>query len=808
MKRDDEAAHFRAKQVDVLFDQSPIALAASVAAAIFLVGVFWRASSQATLLGWFGLSLLVTVMRLGLIRQYRGSSDGPERARHWLAWFVAGVILSGAIWGVSVILLVPVESIVHVGFAALWICGLSAGAVAALAVVKGAFFAFSVPALTPGIVYLLMQGEAMAATVGGALLMFFVFISLNALSMHKTLVHGLQLQLRNTQLIAHVDAERARVERLNAQLEERVAERTAELAAANTHLQQDIVERRRVEQALFAEKERAQVTLHSIGDAVITTNAEGIVEYLNPVAETLTGWSVAEACDRPLSAVFHKVDEHSHKPVPDPVAQCFAQGRVTGSADPGVLISRSGREYAIQDSVAPIRDREGEVLGVVLVFNDVTEARRLAREMSHQATHDVLTGLVNRREFEHRLRRVLETARKEQVEHALCYLDLDQFKVINDTCGHAAGDELLRQLGHLLQQQVRERDTLARLGGDEFGALLEHCSLQQARRVADALRQAVEAFRFVWEDKGFRVGVSIGLVPITEASESLTAVLRAADSACYAAKEMGRNRIHLYHEGDAELARRHGEMQTVGQINRALEEDRFHLVFQPLAPINGHDGEGAHYELLLRMSDENGRIVLPGTFLPAAERYNLSTKLDRWVTSTAFEWLADHPDHLQHLSLCSINLSGLSLGDEEFLAFVTRAFKERHFLPQKVCFEVTETAAIANLSSATRFLTVLKDLGCRFALDDFGSGLCSFAYLKHLPVDFLKIDGVFVKDIVDDPIDLAMVKSIHEIGRAMGKLTIAEYVENQAILGKLREIGIDYAQGFGIGRPQSIEELT
>ncbi|MEA3275114.1 MAG: EAL domain-containing protein [Pseudomonadota bacterium] len=805
---DDEAARLRAKQVDVLFDQSPVALAASAAAAIFLVGMFWGASPQPILLGWFGLSVLVTVVRIGLIRRYRGSSDGPERARHWLRWFVAGVILSGAIWGVSVILLVPVESLVHVGFAVLWVCGLSAGAVAALAVVKGAFFAFSVPALTPGILYLLMQGEALAATIGGAQLIFLVFISLNALRMHKTLVHGLQMQLRNAQLIAHLDAERARVERLNAQLEERVAGRTAELAAANDYLQQDIADRRRVEQALFAEKERAQVTLHSIGDAVITTNAEGIVEYLNPVAETLTGWSVPEASDQPLSAVFHIVDEHNREPVPDPVAQCFAQEPGTSPPDPSILISRSGREYAIQNSVAPIRNRDGEVLGVVLVFNDVTEARRMAREMSHQATHDVLTGLVNRREFEHRLRRILKTSRKENVEHALCYLDLDQFKVINDTCGHTAGDEFLRQLGQSLQRQVRERDTLARLGGDEFGALLEHCPLQQARRVADALRQAVEDFRFFWEGKGFRVGVSIGLVPITQVSENLTAVLRAADSACYAAKEMGRNRIHLYHEDDAGLTRPRGEMQTVTQIIRALEDDRFHLLFQPLVPINDHVHEGTHYELLLRMSDEHGRVALPGTFLPTAERYNLSTKLDHWVTSKAFEWLADHPDHLQQLSLCAINLSGLSLGNEEFLDFVAKTFKENRVLPQKICFEVTETAAIANLSGATRFLKALKSYGCQFALDDFGSGMSSFSYLKNLPVDYLKIDGVFVKDIVDDPIDLAMVKSIHEIGRAMGKLTIAEYVENKAILGKLQEIGIDYAQGYYIGRPQPIEELT
>jgi diguanylate cyclase (GGDEF)-like protein len=432
----------------------------------------------------------------------------------------------------------------------------------------------------------------------------------------------------------------------------------------------------------------------------------------------------------------------------------------------------------------------------------------MAHEISHQASHDPLTDLINRREFEHRLQRVLETARTEQVEHALCYVDLDQFKIVNDTCGHAAGDELLRQVARLARQQIRERDTLARLGGDEFGVLMERCSLPQARRAVSALRQAIADFCFEWENTSFRVGVSIGLASITEASESVGAVLRAADSACYAAKKTGRNRIHAYQEGDVEAASQRGQMRSVGRIHRALDGGHFHLAFQPLARIDGNRRGGAHYELLLRMDDEDGRILLPGTFLPAAERYHLSTMLDRWVTSTAFEWLAGHPGHLQRLSLCAINLSALSLGDEEFLAFVVRALAEMHIPPQKICFEITETAAIANLSSATRFIKELKALGCRFALDDFGSGLSSFAYLKALPVDFLKIDGLFVKDIVDNPINLAMVKSINEIGHAMGKLTIAECVENDTVLERVREIGVDYAQGYGIGRPRPIAEMT
>ncbi len=566
----------------------------------------------------------------------------------------------------------------------------------------------------------------------------------------------------------------------------------------------DITARKRAERALLEEKERAQVTLHSIGDGVITTDAAGIVQYMNPVAESLTGWPAEEACGQPLATVFYIINEETREPAPDPVARCLQKGRITGLAVHTSLLSHSGQEYAIQDSAAPIRDQGGKVFGAVLVFSDVTEARRLSQVMSYQASHDALTGLINRREFERRLQRVLETARSGKVEHALSYLDLDQFKIVNDTCGHAAGDELLRQLGGLLKTQVRKRDSLARLGGDEFGVLMEHCSVQQAMRVADALRKMVANFRFFWEDKSFNVGVSTGLVPINEVSGDTASVLGAADAACYMAKEQGRNRIHIYQDNDAELARRQGEMQWAARISQALEEDRFQLSLQPIAPLIGGNRGMECYELLLRMKDETGRVVLPHAFLSSAERYNLAARLDRWVISTAFKWLTNHPAQLEHLSLGSINLSGHSLGDEAFLAFVTQQFAATQIPPEKICFEITETVAIANLSNATNFIQEIKDLGCRFALDDFGSGVCSFAYLRSLPVDFLKIDGVFVKDIVDDPMSLAMVKWINEIGQLMGKQTIAKFVENEDILEKLREIGVNYAQGYYIGRPQPL----
>ena len=467
-----------------------------------------------------------------------------------------------------------------------------------------------------------------------------------------------------------------------------------------------------------------------------------------------------------------------------------------------------GARFHLRTTMELPKAHEQDWRRIFAAVEDITEARALSQQLRFQATHDALTGLVNRREFESRLERTLKSAEAGRGEHAVCYLDLDQFKIINDSCGHVAGDELLRRLGRLLGQQVRNQDTLARLGGDEFGVLLEHCSMHVAERVAGALRRTIEDFRFEWEKQVFGIGASIGVVPIQGRGHTVSSILSAADAACYAAKDRGRNRIHIYHKADVDLARRHGEMRWVTRIQTALEENRFELARQPIASLSDPAGDGTHYELLLRMRDENGDIVLPETFLPAAERYNLAVKLDRWVVKEAFRLLTQDPDHLQKLFLCSINLSGVSLADEDFLIFLTTEFASTGLPPAKVCFEITETAAIANLSGAMRLIEVLRRIGCRFALDDFGSGLSSFAYLKSLPVDFLKIDGVFVKDIVEDPIDRELVRSINEIGHVMGKRTIAEFVETEEILAALGELGVDYAQGFQIGQPELLPRLV
>jgi diguanylate cyclase (GGDEF)-like protein/PAS domain S-box-containing protein len=565
----------------------------------------------------------------------------------------------------------------------------------------------------------------------------------------------------------------------------------------------DITERKLYEEALFREKESAQITLRSIGDGVITTDAECNVEYINPVAEELTGWKVDDASGRPIDEIFRGFHEETCEPLENPLAVSIRRSRSIKSVRPTLLIRRDGNELYIESTASPIRDGKGDVTGGVLVFHDVSESRELNRRLSYHASHDILTGLVNRAEFETRLERALKSAKAREASYALCYLDLDQFKIVNDSCGHSAGDALLGQLGALLKAKIRWRDTLARLGGDEFGVLLESCSLDEAMKTAEVLRAAIGEFKFMWDDRSFRLGVSIGVVPITADNEDVAALLSAADSACAAAKEAGRNRIHSFQENDIDLMRRRREMQWAARINNALEENRFELFRQTIQPLQA-DEDGAHYEILLRMRDETGGIIAPGLFIEAAERYSITPNIDRWVIKNAFRWLVSEADERERLILCSINLSGQSLGDEKFLPFVVDQFQMSGLDATKICFEITETAAIASYSQANRFINALKELGCKFALDDFGTGLSSFGYLKHFPVDYLKIDGSFVKEILHDPIDREMVRSINEIGHLTGKQTIAEFAENEEIITMLKGMGIDYAQGYGVAEPKRV----
>jgi diguanylate cyclase (GGDEF)-like protein len=438
---------------------------------------------------------------------------------------------------------------------------------------------------------------------------------------------------------------------------------------------------------------------------------------------------------------------------------------------------------------------------------EITEREFVAR-LSWQASHDALTGLVNRREFEARLGNALDRLSRQPGEHSLMFLDLDQFKVVNDTCGHAAGDQLLKQTAALLQESLGAGGLLARLGGDEFGVLLQDCEAGAAIEIAERLRFAVQELRFVWNGCAFNISVSIGLVHVAEAN-AMAATLRAADMACYMAKEKGRNRIQVFHPSDAELVQRVGEMAWVQRIRNGLDEQRFCLFAQEIRALGKGEPDLSRVELLLRLRDEHGQLVQPGSFMPAAERYGLMPLIDRWVVRNAFALLASRLDSAEpaRLSSCAINLSGSTFGDDDFVEFVRRQFDIYGVPPAMICFEITETSAIANLPSAKRFIQALKKLGCRFSLDDFGTGMSSFSYLKHLPVDFIKIDGSFVTEILNSKIDRAMVEMIVHVAKVMGKSTIAEFVESDEILAVLREIGVDYAQGYAIGKPAPFEAM-
>ena len=568
----------------------------------------------------------------------------------------------------------------------------------------------------------------------------------------------------------------------------------------------EITERKRAEEALFEEKERAQITLASIGDGVITIDAAGRVESFNPIAAQLLGWSHAEAQGLSLTEIFPIIDETTRERVEDPVQSCLRLGKTTGFGSPVVLLRRDGKELVIDDSAAPIHDRDGRVVGAVMTFRDVTAQHRLAQQLTYQATHDALTGLVNRQEFERRLGLMLKHAKEQHLRHVLCYLDLDQFKVVNDTCGHSAGDELLRQLSALLRTRMRERDTLARLGGDEFAVLLGECPLDQGVRIANQLRELVQDLPFIWEDRSFGVGVSIGLVPITETTGDLSSLMSAADSACFAAKDRGRNRVYVHQPDDTDLQQRQEEMHWLSRLHQTLAHDRLCLYYQPIVPLGQSTTDGTRGEILLRLIDERGQVLLPGAFILAAERYNQMLAIDRWVVRSTLAALGN-ASPVSAPTRYGINVSGQSLSNTEFLYFVTEELDRTSIGPSQICFEITETAAIANLAAAMNFISTLKDKGCCFALDDFGSGLSSFAYLKTLPVDFLKIDGRFVKDMVSDPIDCAMVEAIHRVGHLMGIKTIAESVESQAISEKLKAIGVDYVQGYAIAKPRPFLEM-
>jgi diguanylate cyclase (GGDEF)-like protein/PAS domain S-box-containing protein len=543
--------------------------------------------------------------------------------------------------------------------------------------------------------------------------------------------------------------------------------------------------------------------MQSLGEAIVTTDADGRLVYLNPAAEKLLGVEKAQAAGRALEEVVALVDEKDRKVLSEPVREAAeGRGNVHALSRRAVLIGKaSGEERAIELAVSPLRDDTGELVGAVILLHDVTELRGLHRQMSYQATHDALTGLVNRREFERRLSEASEAARSGEATHMLCYLDLDRFKIVNDTSGHLAGDSMLREVAKLLREAVRDSDTVARLGGDEFGMLLVGCPLDKARQIADDVCRSIAAYRFVWHDRVFNIGVSIGLIEIGREAGSTEQLLAAADSACYVAKKEGAGRVSVYSARDEALARSTGEIQWLQKLQGALKEERFALYYQPIVSAYGNDDHGPSMEVLLRMLDESGNEIPPGDFVVAAERYRLMASVDRWVVQTTLGALARNAFQLARDRSVAINISGQTLGDPLFLEFVVETLDQTGVPPDQVCFEIAESAVIGNLEQARRFVGVLHGMGCKFTIDDFGSGVGSFSSLKTLPLDYLKLDGSFMRNLARDSVSQTMVTAMIKLARTLNFKIIAEQVEDSAALDAARRMGVDYIQGFVIARP-------
>ena len=546
------------------------------------------------------------------------------------------------------------------------------------------------------------------------------------------------------------------------------------------------------------------LALQSLAEAIITTDKDGRINFLNPAAEQLTGGDAAAALGKLLEEIVSLVDETDRRLLSDPVHQALTTGAPVNLSRRALLLSRSnGSERSIELSASPIRNSAQELIGAVVLLHDVTEMRGLARQMSYQATHDALTGLVNRREFERRLEEAIESGHRGAGQHVLCYLDLDRFKIVNDSSGHLAGDSMLREVAKLLRDAVRDSDTVGRLGGDEFGTLLVGCPLDKARQIADDLARSVGEYRFVWKDKIFNIGVSVGLVEISRESGTLEELLAAADTACYVAKKQGSGRVVVYSARDEALARHTGEIQWLQRLQGALKENRFHLYQQVIVPAHGDDG-GPALEVLLRLQDEAGHELPPSEFMRAAERYRLMGLVDRWVVEATFAALGRGAIPVPAHRSVAINVSGQTLGDAQFLEFVVECFDTSGVAPAQVCFEINESAVVANLDHARRFVGVLHGMGCQFALDDFGSGVGSFSNLKNLPLDYLKIDGTFMRNLARDAVNQAMVAAMIKLARTLNFKVIAEQVEDAAAVDVARRMGVDYLQGYAIGRPQPL----
>lgn len=778
------------KQADRLYDEVLFSNLTVMGVSILVFIVFFdHVQSHSILLFSWSLTIcLLSSIRLIVLFLYKKHNDifgfTPKK---WiiLYTFLTGCV--GIVWGLASIFYVIIDDVQINTLFYILISTVIAAAVPVLSAYFATFLAYTLPQLVLLTSMSIYQIETTSADKLVYILMF-GFIAFYALmfSMAKranhNLIRSLNLQEKNQYLVDQLNDEMIKREEL-------IEERTKALQLSNEKLQ--------ASQAHMLKLSRA---VESSPNSILIMDAKGTIEYVNKKCEQVSGYSATDMIGQRLESyksnkmVSAFFDEIWH--------QVASDGQWSGEIE---NCRKDGSLYWVKLYLAAVYDDKQQISHYVAIYEDITESRKLAKKLSFQATHDDLTGLINRTEFERQLSMLVNDAQRIGTEHALCFLDLDQFKVINDTCGHIAGDELLRQLGSLLGNSTRKSDTLARLGGDEFAILVEDCELEKAEFIANEIKELISQFQFIWESQVFTVGVSIGVTMVTSHTRDRTEALKQADSACYAAKNSGRNRVYIYQEQDQQLTTQKGEFKWVNEIKDALTENRFELYAQPI--VSTATGSLDMYEVLVRLRNRAGRLFPPGAFLSSAERYNLSERIDKWVVSHVFEWLEQHYTSVPHLKYLAINLSGTSLSNEDMLDFIKTKLSSASFRREMIKFEITETAAIGNLKQAHYFIKSLLELGCKFSLDDFGSGLSSFAYLKNLPVQSIKIDGMFVKDMHIDPLDYEMVKSINDIGHVMGLVTIAEFVEDEKIWQKLKAIGVDYGQGYHLGKPEPIDGI-
>jgi len=774
---EDESAR-RAELVN-LYYQVPIAVVVNILLASLVVLAFWKHVPLPLLLGWWGLIAGINVARWWTGRLYRNSEDGAGY-RPGLKTFTVLALASGATWGVSAPLFVPLTGSFDQQFVLLIVmAGLAAGAIPLLAVVLRVYLAYLLVLLAPACAWLLLSGEGQFTTVGMMALVF-------AAAMASAGRHY-ATNFRRSQMLATALA---------------LAKSRAE--EANTELRQTITETREMQDALRASERRFQTAFEQAPIGIALLDAEGQLMQANPTLADLFGYSVNELQQKRITALVLDEDLCDF----ERTLEILLAGDESRTQTDVRFVRADGDTFWAAVAMASVYQEHSQKTSIIVQFHDITESVKLSTRLQYEAAHDELTGFVNRREFERRLQGLLATRHGTGAAHTLCYLDLDRFKVINDREGHIAGDEVLRQVAALLHEQIRGGDTIARVGGDEFAILLEHCDVEAATRIADTLVSAVSDFRFCWGGKVFRIDLSIGVAPIGPEHHHTNDILRVADTACAAAKDAGGAQVHVYRPEDHEVRLRKGEIEWLEALTDALDRDAFELYGQQIVPIAGPSArDRLHVEILARMHGPGADTLMPSSFLPAAERYGLAVRLDQWIVDAVISWLEANPGYAQQTETCAINLSGASLGDTEFKSHLLNRLQKASLDTSMLRFEITETAAIGHLAQARSFMRSLESVGCHFSLDDFGSGLSSFAYLRSLPVDTLKIDGQFIRDMAHDQVDHALVKSIKEIGRVLGLITVAECVEDDATLELLRDIGVDFVQGYHLGYPRPLAEI-